>query len=129
MPGCPARPEVTLACAQRVTSSTVMAPLPSRSRAWPSRQSRHAEVAKPPILLLSKLTSSGRLAATCTTFCGRACCCCITSARLRVRKLLGWAHCAGAPTRVNLGVTTAPSTLSERVRNGAPATPPEKQAS
>ena len=48
--------------------STVMAPLPSRSWAWPSRQSRQPTVAKPPCALLSKLTSSGRLAAMWTTF-------------------------------------------------------------
>ena len=106
-----------------------MAPLPSRSWAWPSRQSRQLAVAKPPWVLLSKLTSSGRLAATWTTFSGSACCCCITRARLRLRKLLGWAHIAGAPTRVNLGVITSSPMRSERVRNGAPATPPEKQAS
>ena len=129
MPGCPASAWFIFACAQRVTSSTVMAPLPSRSRASPSRQSRQATVANPPWALLSKLSSSGALAATCTTFCGKACRCCSAPARLRGRKLLAWAQRSLLPARVNLGTRVSAPPLSERVRSGRPETPPEKHAS
>ena len=122
----------TICWAQCSTSWIATAPDPSRSTALPSRQSRTAWVARPP-LSESKLTSSARDEVIWTKFSLSAPSRVDSASRPRVLTLDGLAQASASapPLRKNLAVTAplAIDRVTAGLRARLPETPSEWQAS